>query len=243
MTWDTEKGWKCMYYFGWETALLWKEGVPGALGSWCCLFWCHTQTGEGKKVDGWDGSSAACLQAAGRHSCWQGWGRRMKKQQGYPALWCAPRFWWLWARLPAKEPTVGLQCSGWSGSRTRTFFVIHDSNEKNMCPWNTIGKEYKMGTEMPRHMTFQGASKQRKAIPIPAKIPKIPLAWRHIQKSPCFLVLSLCDHTSISSSQCFCRSHSHSCAAKTAFLTTAVKSIGKDRSDRFTGTPAAEPSC
>lgn len=62
VTWDTETGWKCRYYFVWETAPLWKlQGeLLGTLGCWCCLFWCHTHIQKQKK-DGWDSSDAACV--------------------------------------------------------------------------------------------------------------------------------------------------------------------------------------
>lgn len=44
-----------------------------------------------------------------------------------------------------------------------------------------------MGTEMPLLMTFQGASEQRKAIPIPAKIPKSLLREGTSRRAHAFL--------------------------------------------------------
>lgn len=101
-----------------------------------------------------------------------GWGRRRKQQQSHPALWCAPRFWWPWARLPAKEPAIGLQHPNWSGSQTGTFLVIRVFKQQNTCPWNTpVERNTKWAQKC--HFTWHFRAHQNEVNPPPS-----------LQKSP-----------------------------------------------------------
>ena len=149
-----------------------KGGGARALGSWCCLFWSHTQMREGKKVDGWDGTSTADM----------GTGKEEKEAAAGPSC---PLVRTEVLMAPGQAPRKGAHC--WAaayrlpGSQTRTSVVIHDFNQQSSISRpHALKRHHWKGIEnRQRNATSHGISgciRTNKSHPLSCKNPQILFA-------------------------------------------------------------------